>query len=157
VEDVLDPGDRIKVKVINITTKERRINLSLWQYQNETGDKGIEKGGGMASLAAEQAKAEAAARDAEEVLPGEEEAEAEPAETVAGKGAEGAGELEAAKPAAEPAPEVEAGEETEEPEGAIKPEAAPAAEEPEEQEKPAETRPVPPAEPPAEEEEPRDA
>lgn len=66
VEDVLDPGDRIKIKVINISPKERRINLSLWQYQNETGDKGIEKGGGMESLAAEQAKAEAAALDVDD-------------------------------------------------------------------------------------------
>jgi small subunit ribosomal protein S1 len=61
VEDVLDAGDRIKVKIINITPKERRINLSLWQYQNETGDKGIEKGAGLAALAAEEAKAEEAA------------------------------------------------------------------------------------------------
>jgi small subunit ribosomal protein S1 len=94
VEDVLDAGDRIKIKVINITPKDRRINLSLWQYQNETGDKGIEKGAGLASLAAEEAKAEDAAAataiaetpDVEtseeaaddEVAPGPEEVEGEP-------------------------------------------------------------------------------
>jgi small subunit ribosomal protein S1 len=75
VEDVLDAGDRIKVKVINISPKERRINLSLWQYQNETGDKGIEKGAGLAALAAEEAKAEEEAvalqrRDDEAALAG---------------------------------------------------------------------------------------
>ena len=94
VEDVLDAGDRIKVKVINITPKERRINLSLWQYQNETGDKGIEKGAGLAVLAAEEARAEEAAAAtvivetpdvetseevaAEEVAPGREEGEGKP-------------------------------------------------------------------------------
>jgi small subunit ribosomal protein S1 len=77
VEDVLDAGDRIKVKVINITPKERRINLSLWQYQNETGDKGIEKGAGLASLAAEEAKAEEAAAALERL-----EDEVGPEETI---------------------------------------------------------------------------
>jgi len=61
VNDVLEPGDRVKVKIINISPKDRRINLSLWQYQNETGDKGIIKGAGLATLAAEEAKAEEAA------------------------------------------------------------------------------------------------
>jgi small subunit ribosomal protein S1 len=75
VEDVLDAGDRIKVKIINVSPNERRINLSLWQYQNETGDKGIEKGGGLEALAAEEAKAEAAAALMEEE--DEESAEAE--------------------------------------------------------------------------------
>jgi small subunit ribosomal protein S1 len=77
VEDVLDPGDRIKVKIINISSRERRINLSLWQYQNETGDKGIEKGGGMESLAAEEAKAEEAAALLKEPSVEEEAAAAE--------------------------------------------------------------------------------
>ncbi|NIT36419.1 MAG: 30S ribosomal protein S1 [candidate division Zixibacteria bacterium] len=89
VEDVLDAGDRIKVKVINITPKERRINLSLWQYQNETGDKGIEKGAGLAAVAVEEAKAAAAIIEtpdvetseeaaAEEAAPGREEGETKP-------------------------------------------------------------------------------
>jgi small subunit ribosomal protein S1 len=63
VEDVLDVGDRVTVKVINVMPKERRINLSLWQYQNETGEKGIEKGAGAATAAAE----EAAAKEREEL------------------------------------------------------------------------------------------
>jgi len=46
VQDVLDIGDSIKVKVINVSPKERRINLSLWQYQRETGETGITKGDG---------------------------------------------------------------------------------------------------------------
>ncbi|MCP4230857.1 MAG: 30S ribosomal protein S1 [bacterium] len=46
VEDVLDIGDTIKVKVINVSPKERRINLSLWQYQRETGETGITKSDG---------------------------------------------------------------------------------------------------------------
>ena len=46
VQDVLDIGDSIKVKVINLSPKERRINLSLWQYQRETGETGITKGDG---------------------------------------------------------------------------------------------------------------
>jgi len=53
VEDILTVGDRIKVKVINVSPKDRRINLSLWQYQSETGDKGIEKGAALGSLTAE--------------------------------------------------------------------------------------------------------
>ncbi|HUU56621.1 MAG TPA: 30S ribosomal protein S1 [bacterium] len=138
VEDVLDAGDRIKVKIINISSKERRINLSLWQYQNETGDKGIEKGGGIASLAAEQAKAEDAAREEDETglekeetpvadARGEsgvvEEAEEPPAETEGGDADETAEPTEAAEP--------EAAEPTE----AVEPEAAVAAEEPEATEK----------------------
>ncbi len=89
VEDVLDAGDRIKVKIINVSPNERRINLSLWQYQNETGDKGIEKGGGLEALAAEEAKAEAAAALMEEE--DEESAEAEGAveEEVGAAGEEG--------------------------------------------------------------------
>jgi small subunit ribosomal protein S1 len=79
VDDVLDPGDRIKVKVINISLKDRRINLSLWQYQNETGDKGIEKGAGLATLAAEEAKAEEEAASAVE----EREEESTPAKSEA--------------------------------------------------------------------------
>ena len=77
VDDVLDPGDRIKVKIINVSPKDRRINLSLWQYQNETGDKGVEKGAGLATLAAEKAKAEEAAAAAKEY-------QEEPAPTKAG-------------------------------------------------------------------------
>jgi len=46
VQDILDIGDSIKVKVINVSPKERRINLSLWQYQRETGETGITKGDG---------------------------------------------------------------------------------------------------------------
>lgn len=53
VEDVLNVGDRVKLKVINVSPQERRINLSLWQYQNETGDRGIEKGAALETLTAE--------------------------------------------------------------------------------------------------------
>jgi small subunit ribosomal protein S1 len=80
VEDVLDIGDRVTVKVINVSPKERRINLSLWQYQNETGEKGIEKGAGKATAEAEEAAAkerEALARAAAEDREKEEEARAQ--------------------------------------------------------------------------------
>ncbi len=96
VEDVLDAGDRIKVKIINVSPNERRINLSLWQYQNETGDKGIEKGGGREALAAEEAKAEAAAAIMEEAEEEPDEAES-PAEDAGGEeeaGVPGEGEAE---------------------------------------------------------------
>ncbi|UCH78255.1 MAG: 30S ribosomal protein S1 [Candidatus Coatesbacteria bacterium] len=93
VEDVLDLGDRIMVKVINVSPKERRINLSLWQYQNETGEKGIEKGGGLETLAAEEARAEE-----EAVARGELEDETEVAKPSEG----------AAAAAEEPEPEAEA-------------------------------------------------
>lgn len=79
VEDVLEIGDRVTIKVINVSPKERRINLSLWQYQNETGDKGIEKGAGKATAEAEEAAAkerEALARAAAEDREKEEEARA---------------------------------------------------------------------------------
>jgi len=56
VEDVLNVGDRIKVKIINVSPKDRRINLSLWQYQNETGDKGIEKGAALDLITPEDAE-----------------------------------------------------------------------------------------------------
>jgi small subunit ribosomal protein S1 len=101
VEDVLDAGDRIKVKIINVSPNERRINLSLWQYQNETGDKGIEKGGGLEALAAEEAKAEAAAALAEEEEEGSAEGEGTPAEEkaeVPGEAEEATAETEAEKP-----------------------------------------------------------
>jgi small subunit ribosomal protein S1 len=98
VEDVLDAGDRIRVKIINVSPNERRINLSLWQYQNETGDKGIEKGGGREALAAEEAKAEAAAAIMEEEDEESDEAES-PAEDAGGEEeADGPGEGEAGPP-----------------------------------------------------------
>jgi small subunit ribosomal protein S1 len=120
VEDVLDPGDRIKVKIINISPRERRINLSLWQYQNETGDKGIEKGGGRATLAAEEAKAKA---EEDEAPPVEEEAAAAAAgESTVDESAEG-----------EPVAVTEEAEESEEPaevaEEVVEPAAEPTAEE----------------------------
>ncbi len=101
VEDVLDPGDRIKIKIINISSRERRINLSLWQYQNETGDKGIDKGAGLAALAAEEAKAEAAAALKEQK---EEKVEGEEAAQVAAQEADGpSGDVEESRPADEAA------------------------------------------------------
>ena len=113
VEDVLDRGDRIKVKTINISPRERRINLSLWQYQNETGDKGIEKGVGLAALAAEEAKAKA-----EESGAAPEEQKEEPArdeetvqDTVEEKAEATADAQESESAEAEP---VSVGEETEE-------------------------------------------
>ncbi len=113
VEDVLDAGDRIKVKVINITPKDRRINLSLWQYQNETGDKGIEKGAGLASLAAEEAKAEEAAAATAEVETDDVETSEEAAAEVAPGPEEGEEEPEGARaketPPVASAPEEEAG------------------------------------------------
>lgn len=116
VEDVLDAGDRIKVKVINITPKERRINLSLWQYQNETGDKGIEKGAGLASLVAEEAEAEEAAAALKEQK--EETVEGEEAAQVAAQGPEAApADAEESRPADEVA-KAEASALTEEVEGA---------------------------------------
>jgi small subunit ribosomal protein S1 len=124
VEDVLDAGDRIKIKIINISPKERRINLSLWQYQNETGDKGIEKGGGMESLAAEQAKAEAVARDIEDL----DEEDVSEAVDAAETEAEETGEAEAGEAADAPSADKEEGgaEDTEGPAD----EAEPQAEEP---------------------------
>jgi small subunit ribosomal protein S1 len=124
VEDVLDAGDRIKIKIINISPKERRINLSLWQYQNETGDKGIEKGGGMESLAAEQAKAEAVARDIEDL----DEEDVSEALDAAETEAEETGEAEAGEAADAPSADKEEGgaEDTEGPAD----EAEPQAEEP---------------------------
>jgi small subunit ribosomal protein S1 len=114
VEDVLDPGDRIKIKIINISSRERRINLSLWQYQNETGDKGIDKGAGLATLAAEEAKAEAAALEEQE----EEKVKGEEAAQVAVQGPEAApADAEESRPADEAAeaegPAAEEVEETE--------------------------------------------
>lgn len=113
VDDVLDPGDRIKIKIINVSPKDRRINLSLWQYQNETGDKGIEKGAGLATLAAEEAKAEEAAAAAkeyeEEPTPakaGAKESEAEQEEAAApGEDEEGALDEAADAESADVAPE----------------------------------------------------
>jgi small subunit ribosomal protein S1 len=43
VSDFLGVGDRVRVKVINVSAKDRRINLSLWQYQQETGEEGLIK------------------------------------------------------------------------------------------------------------------
>jgi small subunit ribosomal protein S1 len=41
VNEYLNVGDRVRVKVINVSAKDHRINLSLWQYQQETGEDGI--------------------------------------------------------------------------------------------------------------------
>jgi small subunit ribosomal protein S1 len=43
VNDYLNVGDQVRVKVINVSAKDRRINLSLWQYKQETGEDGITK------------------------------------------------------------------------------------------------------------------
>ncbi|MGD8718964.1 MAG: 30S ribosomal protein S1 [Candidatus Zixiibacteriota bacterium] len=112
VEDVLDAGDRIKVKIINISPRERRINLSLWQYQNETGDKGIDKGGGMETLAAEEAKAAASLSapddEDEEEVDDAESAEGEEEGVDAEEAEEVEAEAEAEEVEAEASPEAEA-------------------------------------------------
>ena len=136
VEDVLDRGDRIKVKTINISPRERRINLSLWQYQNETGDKGIEKGVGLAALAAEEAKAKA-----EESGAAPEEQKEEPArdeetvqDTVEEKAEATADAQESESAEAEPVSVGEETEESEEPAEAAEEAVEPAAEAPAEKE-----------------------
>ena len=136
VEDVLDRGDRIKVKTINISPRERRINLSLWQYQNETGDKGIEKGVGLAALAAEEAKAKA-----EESGAAPEEQKEEPArdeetvqDTVEEKAEATADAQESESAEAEPVSVGEETEESEEPAEAAEEAVEPAAEAPAEEE-----------------------
>jgi small subunit ribosomal protein S1 len=156
VEDVLDLGDRIMVKVINVSPKERRINLSLWQYQNETGEKGIDKGGGLETLAEEEARAEeeAVARGESDEKPSPKE---EPEGEAEAEADEGAG-VEAEEPAAEerePVAETEAEESPVDEAEAAAPAEEPTAEEPQpETETEAEESPVDEAEAAAPAEEP---
>ncbi len=107
VEDVLAIGDRIKVKVINVSPRDRRINLSLWQYQNETGNKGIEEGAALEEIQAAAAAAEAVEEPpvdapAEELATGDVDA----AKDVEGVTAEGVAEAVEEPPAEAPAEEL---------------------------------------------------
>jgi ribosomal protein S1 len=100
VSDFLGVGDLVRVKVINVSAKDRRINLSLWQYQQETGEEGLIK----------KAEPETAKKPDEE--PTEPEAE-KPADEETEKPAKPEDPEKDAEAEEEPAPETVA--ETEEP------------------------------------------
>ncbi|UCE27504.1 MAG: 30S ribosomal protein S1 [Candidatus Coatesbacteria bacterium] len=105
VSEFLGVGDRVRVKVINVSAKDRRINLSLWQYQQETGEEGLLE---KAEPGAAE-KLEEALEEGEEITTEEMAAETETEERP---------EPETEKPAGEETEEPAAEEKTEEPETA---------------------------------------
>jgi len=114
VSDFLGVGDRVRVKVINVSAKDRRINLSLWQYQQETGEEGLIK---KAEPEAAKAEPEAAKAEPEAAKPESEAARAEPeAAKPEPEAAKAEPEAARAEPeAAKPETEAPADEEAEEP------------------------------------------
>ena len=122
VSDFLGVGDRVRVKVINVSAKDRRINLSLWQYQQETGEEGLIKKAEPEAAKAEPeaakaepeaARAEPEAAKPETEAPADEEAEepAKPEEPKKAAEAEAEETAEAEEPTETPAEEPERDEE----------------------------------------------
>jgi small subunit ribosomal protein S1 len=146
VEDVLEVGEQLTCKVININRAERKVNLSLKAYNADMGI-GPEDDPIMQRLIAKQEGESAEASETTEI--DEEEAAAESAESATEDSTEDSTDQAAAEsdeqPPAENDGDEETGDETEETATAEEPEADAASDEDSDEETPAEEEP-PPAE-----------